>query len=119
MAVPLLDLKVHHEPLKKEILAVLERTFQSNAFILGPDVAKLEERIAAYCQANHGIGVTSGTDALLLALKIGRAQGMKLSQRPIHFLPLPESSSGLEPSRCWSILNPVLTISTLPGSAMQ
>ncbi len=68
MAVPLLDLNAHHEPLKQEILAALEQTFRSNAFILGPDVGKLEERVAAYCQATHGIGVTSGTDALLLAL---------------------------------------------------
>ncbi|MCS6304136.1 MAG: DegT/DnrJ/EryC1/StrS family aminotransferase [Nitrospira sp.] len=68
MAVPLLDLNAHHEPLKQEILAALEKTFRSNAFILGPDVGKLEERVAAYCQAMYGIGVTSGTDALLLAL---------------------------------------------------
>lgn len=68
MAVPLLDLNAHHEPLKQEILAALEKTFQSNAFILGPDVSELEERVAAYCQAKYGIGVTSGTDALLLAL---------------------------------------------------
>lgn len=68
MAVPLLDLNAHHEPLKQEILAALEKTFRSNAFILGPDVGKLEERVAAYCQAKYGIGVTSGTDALLLAL---------------------------------------------------
>ena len=68
MAVPLLDLNAHHEPLRQEILAALEKTFRSNAFILGPDVGKLEERVAAYCQATYGIGVTSGTDALLLAL---------------------------------------------------
>ena len=68
MAVPLLDLNAHHEPLRQEILAALEKTFRSNAFILGPDVGKLEERVAAYCQAKYGIGVTSGTDALLLAL---------------------------------------------------
>ena len=86
MAVPLLDLKAHHEPLKKEILAVLERTFQSNAFILGPDVAKLEERIAAYCQANHGIGVTSGTDALLLALMaLGVGAGDEVITTPYSF----------------------------------
>ena len=68
MAVPLLDLNAHHEPLKQEIQAALEKTFRSNAFILGPDVGKLEERVAGYCQAKYGIGVTSGTDALLLAL---------------------------------------------------
>lgn len=68
MAVPLLDLKTHHEPIREEILSALRQTFASNQFILGPDVGKLEERVAAYCQARHGIGVTSGTDALLLSL---------------------------------------------------
>jgi dTDP-4-amino-4,6-dideoxygalactose transaminase len=50
MAVPLLDLNAHHKPLHQEIMAALEQTFRSNAFILGPDVSKLEERVAAYCQ---------------------------------------------------------------------
>ncbi|MCP9450994.1 MAG: DegT/DnrJ/EryC1/StrS family aminotransferase [Nitrospira sp.] len=68
MAVPLLDLKAHHEPIREEILSALRQTFASNQFILGPDVGKLEERVAAYCHAQHGIGVTSGTDALLLSL---------------------------------------------------
>lgn len=68
MAVPLLDLKVHHEPIREEIVRALEETFASNQFILGPDVSKLEERVASYCQARYGVGVTSGTDALLLSL---------------------------------------------------
>lgn len=68
MAVPLLDLKAHHEPIREEILSALRQTFASNQFILGPDVGKLEERVAAYCQAQYGVGVTSGTDALLLSL---------------------------------------------------
>jgi len=86
MAVPLLDLNAHHEPLKQEILAALEQTFRSNAFILGPDVGKLEERVAAYCQANHGIGVTSGTDALLLALMaLGVGTGDEVITTPYSF----------------------------------
>ena len=68
MGVPLLDLKAHHEPLHKEIMAALEQSFKSQAFILGPEVGKLEERVAAYCQSKYGIGVSSGTDALLIAL---------------------------------------------------
>ncbi|MBH0193801.1 MAG: DegT/DnrJ/EryC1/StrS family aminotransferase, partial [Nitrospira sp.] len=86
MGVPLLDLKAHHEPLHKEIMAVLEHTFQSNAFILGPAVEKLEERIATYCQAKHGIGVTSGTDALLLALMaLGVGPGDEVITSPYSF----------------------------------
>jgi len=68
MIVPLLDLNAQHEPLYKEIMAAIEQTVRSQAFILGPDVTKLEERIASYCRSQFAIGVSSGTDALLVAL---------------------------------------------------
>ena len=68
MNVPLLDLKAHHQPLRKELLAALEQVLDKNNFILGNDVAELEEKIAAYCQTRFGVGVSSGTDALLAAL---------------------------------------------------
>lgn len=68
MKVPLLDLKAHHEPIKEELFAVFEQVFRSQYFILGPEVSELEERIARYCQTDYAIGVSSGTDALLLSL---------------------------------------------------
>ena len=68
MNVPLLDLKAHHQPLRKELLAAIEQVLDKNNFILGNEVAELEEKIAAYCQARYGVGVSSGTDALLAAL---------------------------------------------------
>ncbi len=68
MKIPLLDLKAHHGPLKAELLEAFEAVFDSQAFILGPEVKALEEVIAPYCQSEHAIGVSSGTDALLLAL---------------------------------------------------
>ena len=86
MGVPLLDLKVHHEPLQQEIMAALEHTFRSQAFILGPEVGKLEERVAGYCQAKYGIGVTSGTDALMVALMaIGVGPGDEVITPPYSF----------------------------------
>lgn len=86
MGVPLLDLKAHHEPLHKEIMAVLEQTFRSQAFILGPEVGKLEERVATYCQSKYGIGVTSGTDALLIALMaLGVGPGDEVITTPYSF----------------------------------
>ncbi|MDH4329846.1 MAG: DegT/DnrJ/EryC1/StrS family aminotransferase [Nitrospira sp.] len=86
MGVPLLDLKAHHEPLAKEILDVIEQVFKSQAFILGPEVGKLEERVAAYCQAKYGIGVTSGTDALLIALMaLGVGPGDEVITSPYSF----------------------------------
>jgi dTDP-4-amino-4,6-dideoxygalactose transaminase len=68
MNVPLLDLKAHHQPLRKELLAALEQVLDKNNFILGSEVVELEEQIAAYSQARFGVGVSSGTDALLAAL---------------------------------------------------
>jgi dTDP-4-amino-4,6-dideoxygalactose transaminase len=66
--VPLLDLARQHSALRAQIIASLERVFDSGAFVLGPDVAQLENSMAGYCQALHAIGCASGSDALLLAL---------------------------------------------------
>jgi dTDP-4-amino-4,6-dideoxygalactose transaminase len=68
MQVPLLDLKPQYQALKAEIQAAIERVCASQHFILGPAVKELEQKTAAYSQCSHGIGVSSGTDALLLAL---------------------------------------------------
>jgi dTDP-4-amino-4,6-dideoxygalactose transaminase len=68
MKVPLLDLKAQHDPIQQEVLDAIAQVLRSQAFILGPDVQKLEERVASYCRAQFGIGVSSGTDALLVAL---------------------------------------------------
>src|SRR5690348_11291579 len=68
MQVPLLDLKPQYQPLEAEIQAVIQKVCASQWFILGPAVKELEASIAAYSQCRYGIGVSSGTDALLLAL---------------------------------------------------
>ena len=66
--VPLLDLKPQYAPLAAEIQAAIERVCASQGFILGPAVKELEASVAAYSQCRFGVGVSSGTDALLLAL---------------------------------------------------
>jgi dTDP-4-amino-4,6-dideoxygalactose transaminase len=68
MQVPLLDLKPQYRPLAAEIQAAIEKVCASQGFILGPAVKELEASVAAYSQCKYGIGVSSGTDALLLAL---------------------------------------------------
>jgi dTDP-4-amino-4,6-dideoxygalactose transaminase len=68
MQVPLLDLKAQYEPLAGDIQAAIARVCASQHFILGAAVKELETAVAAYSQCRHGIGVSSGTDALLLAL---------------------------------------------------
>jgi dTDP-4-amino-4,6-dideoxygalactose transaminase len=66
--VPLLDLKAQHSTIRSEIREAIERVVESQHFILGPEVAGLEEEIAAFCNTRFAIGVSSGTDALLAAL---------------------------------------------------
>lgn len=68
MNVPLLDLKPQLAALRPQILAAVTRVIDSTGYILGPEVANLEQNIARYCGAGHGIGLSSGTDALLAAL---------------------------------------------------
>jgi dTDP-4-amino-4,6-dideoxygalactose transaminase len=68
MQVPLLDLKLQYRPLAAEIQSVIQQVCDSQGFILGPGVKALEASVAAYSQCQFGIGVSSGTDALLLAL---------------------------------------------------
>src|ERR1700758_2482506 len=86
MQVPLLDLKPQYAPLAAEIQAVIAKVCASQGFILGPAVKELEVAVAAYSQCRYGIGVSSGTDALLLALmalEIG--QGDEVITSPFTF----------------------------------
>lgn len=66
--VPLLDLKAQYAGIREEIREAIDRVADSQHFILGPEVEGLEREVAAYSQCDFGIGVSSGTDALLVAL---------------------------------------------------
>lgn len=68
ISVPLLDLKPQYASIKEEIQAAISRVCDSQYFIMGPEVSELESELAAYCQAEFALGVSSGTDALILAL---------------------------------------------------
>jgi dTDP-4-amino-4,6-dideoxygalactose transaminase len=76
MAVPLLDLKQQYAAIRDDVMRVTEEVYESQAFILGKRVEAFEEDFATYCGAKHAIGVSSGTDALLIALMVfGIGQG--------------------------------------------
>jgi len=68
MSVPLLDLQAQYGPLRDEILAAMTRVADSQRFIMGPEIDALEQELAAMLGIRHAIAVSSGTDALLLAL---------------------------------------------------
>ena len=68
MNVPLLDLQAQYASLRDEIRPVIERVLESQRFVLGDEVRRLETSIADYCQTKHAVGCASGSDALLLAL---------------------------------------------------
>ena len=68
MKVPLLDLKAQYTPIKAEIAKAMTDVIESQHFIMGPQIKACEEAVAKYSQCAHGVGVSSGTDALLVAL---------------------------------------------------
>lgn len=68
MKIPLLDLKAQYDSIRAEVRASIDRVCDSQHFILGPEVAALEQEVASFCGARFAVGVSSGTDALLAAL---------------------------------------------------
>jgi dTDP-4-amino-4,6-dideoxygalactose transaminase len=86
MKVPLLDLKAQYHSIKAEIGAAIDAVLESQHFILGPTVEECERRIADYSACKFGVGVTSGTDALLLALMAeGIGPGDEVITTPFTF----------------------------------
>src|SRR5580700_1147836 len=86
MQVPLLDLKQQYRPLAGDIQAAIAAVCEGQHFILGAEVQKLEAAVAAYSQCRYGIGVSSGTDALLLALMaLGIGPGDAVITSPFTF----------------------------------
>lgn len=84
--IPLLDLRAQFATIKDEIMAPVERIFEQQSFILGPWVENAEKDLAAYLRVPHAIGVSSGTDALLLSLMaLGVGPGDAVLTTPFTF----------------------------------
>ena len=85
-SVPLLDLKAQLLQIREEVLAAITRVVDSQKFILGEEVQRLEEEIAAYSRTPFGIGCASGSDALFLALLgLGIRPGDEVLTTPYTF----------------------------------
>lgn len=82
-----LDLRAQFASIREEVMAAVTRVLESQQFILGPEVARFEEEIAAYVRARHAVGCASGTDALILALMAaGIGYGDEIITTPFSFI---------------------------------
>lgn len=85
--VPLLDLKAQYTSIRDELRSAVDRVVESQHFILGPEVEALEKSIAEYSGCAHGIGVSSGTDAILVSLMaLGVGAGDEIVTTPYTFV---------------------------------
>ena len=86
MKVPLLDLQAQYAPLREEILAAVTGVCDSQRFIMGPEIDALEDELARLLGVGHAVAVSSGTDALLLALmSLGIEPGDEVITTPYSF----------------------------------
>jgi dTDP-4-amino-4,6-dideoxygalactose transaminase len=86
MRVPILDLKAQYATIRGEVTDAISEVCESQAFALGPAVAEFEKNVAAYCNSKHAIGVSSGTDALLVSLMaLGVQPGDEVITTPFSF----------------------------------
>ena len=92
MHIPMTDLTAQYAALKEEIDEAIQRVIVSGRFILGPEVEAFEREIAAYCGVKYGIGVASGTDALILSLMAcGVKPGDEVITTPFTFIATAEA----------------------------
>lgn len=87
MSIPFIDLKTQHARVAERVQQGLAAVLASGAFINGPDVVKIEERLAAYCGVKYAVGCASGTDALMMALMaLGVGPGDAVFCPPFTFM---------------------------------
>ncbi|MFZ5877135.1 MAG: DegT/DnrJ/EryC1/StrS family aminotransferase [Nitrospirota bacterium] len=107
MRVPLLDLKLQYQKIKPDVLQVIHQVCEEQAFILGSQVETFEQEVAKYLGAEYAVGVTSGTDALLLGLMAaGVKPGDEVITTPYTFFATAGSISRLGAVPVFVDINP-------------
>lgn len=87
MSIPFIDLKTQYARVAPQVEQGLRAVLESGAFINGPDVARLEQRLAEYCGTRYAVGCASGTDALMMALMaLGVGPGHAVFCPPFTFM---------------------------------
>jgi dTDP-4-amino-4,6-dideoxygalactose transaminase len=123
MAVPFVDLSAVHAPIRDRILAAIEGVVRSEGYILGPEVEAFEREVAGFLGVRHAVGVSSGSDALLvalMALDVGPGDEVvttpytffatagavaRLGARPV-FVDIERDSFNLDPGRLEDAIGP-------------
>jgi dTDP-4-amino-4,6-dideoxygalactose transaminase len=136
MKVPLLDLKAQYAVVREKVRAAVDEVLESQHFILGCHVSRLEEEIARLCDLPYAVGVASGTDALLLALKaLGVGPGdsvvtvpdsfyatastiVNLGARPL-FVDIDEPSYNMDPEQLALLLERDCSFEPLSGTLVH
>lgn len=85
--IPFIDLKAQYRALQSDIRARIDRVLEHGQYVMGPEVAELEERLAAYVGVRHCISASSGTDTLLIAMMaLGIGRGDEVITTPFTFI---------------------------------
>lgn len=106
--IPVLDLNPEIEEIRAEIDAAIANVINESAFIMGPEVKTFESAVAEYLGVKHAIGVNSGTDALVLALRgLGIGSGDEVITSPFSFFATAESISMVGAKPVFVDINPV------------
>jgi dTDP-4-amino-4,6-dideoxygalactose transaminase len=107
MKVPLLDLTKQYQMIRQDVLRITEEIYDSQQFILGPHVSSLEKQVAQYCRTAHAVGVSSGTDALIMSLMAsGITAGDIVITTPYTFFATAGSISRVGARPCFVDIDP-------------
>jgi dTDP-4-amino-4,6-dideoxygalactose transaminase len=120
MNVPLIDLQAQYHSIRDTVRQAVDRVFETQQFVMGPEVAALEKEVAAYCQTTEAIGCASGSDALLLALMaLNVSPGDEVITTPFSFFATASAIARLGARPVFVDINPVtynLNVDQIPAA---